>query len=73
MTIGRRFTIHHGYAVVISKRARGNDFTVPHGVTIGIVCRTMACPDIQTVSYLSNAIIPGDITLGTMVVVERGR
>lgn len=35
-TIGRRFTIHHGYAVVINKNVvAGDDFTIRHGVTIG--------------------------------------
>lgn len=35
-TIGRRFTIHHGYAVVINKHVvAGDDFTIRHGVTIG--------------------------------------
>lgn len=35
-TIGRRFTIHHGYAVVINKFVvAGDDFTIRHGVTIG--------------------------------------
>ncbi|WP_024562291.1 colanic acid biosynthesis acetyltransferase WcaB, partial [Franconibacter helveticus] len=35
-TIGRRFTIHHGYAVVINKNVvAGDDFVIRHGVTIG--------------------------------------
>ena len=35
-TIGRRFTIHHGYAVVINKFVvAGDDFTIRHAVTIG--------------------------------------
>ncbi len=35
-SIGRRFTIHHGYGVVINKNVvAGDDFTLRHGVTIG--------------------------------------
>ena len=34
-SIGRRFTIHHGYGVVINKHVVGDDFTLRHGVTIG--------------------------------------
>ncbi|MCR2308338.1 colanic acid biosynthesis acetyltransferase WcaB, partial [Salmonella enterica] len=45
-TIGRRFTIHHGYAVVINKNVvAGDDFTIRHGVTIGNRgADNMACP-----------------------------
>ena len=47
-TIGRRFTIHHGYAVVINKNVvAGDDFTIRHGVTIGNRgADNMACPHI---------------------------
>lgn len=35
-SIGRRFTIHHGYGVVINKHVvAGDDLTLRHGVTIG--------------------------------------
>lgn len=45
-TIGRRFTIHHGYAVVINKHVvAGDDFTIRHGVTIGNRgADSLACP-----------------------------
>ncbi|VEA46494.1 Colanic acid biosynthesis acetyl transferase WcaB [Salmonella enterica subsp. arizonae] len=45
-TIGRRFTIHHGYAVVINKHVvAGDDFTIRHGVTIGNRgTNSLACP-----------------------------
>lgn len=47
-TIGRRFTIHHGYGVVINKRVvAGDDFTLRHGVTIGnLGANDLACPTI---------------------------
>ena len=36
-TIGRRFTIHHGYAVVINKNVvAGDDFTIRHGITVWV-------------------------------------
>ena len=42
-TIGRRFTIHHGYAVVINKTSCGDDFTIRHGITIGNRGPDMSC------------------------------
>ncbi len=67
-TIGRRFTIHHGYAVVINKNVvAGDDFTIRHGVTIGNRgADNMACPHIGNgVELGANVIILGDITLVT--------
>ena len=66
-TIGRRFTIHHGYAVVINKHAvAGDDFTVRHGVTIGNRGGdSLACPVIGNgVELGANVILLGDITIG---------
>ena len=65
-TIGRRFTIHHGYAVVINKNVvAGDDFTIRHGV--------MACPQIGNgVELGANVIILGDITIGHNVTVGAG-
>ncbi|STF85856.1 putative acetyltransferase [Escherichia coli] len=74
-TIGRRFTIHHGYAVVINKNVvAGDDFTIRHGVTIGNRgADNMACPHIGNgVELGANVIILGDITLGNNVTVGAG-
>ena len=74
-TIGRRFTIHHGYAVVINKNVvAGDDFTIRHGVPIGNRgADNMACPHIGNgVELGANVIILGDITLGNNVTVGAG-
>ncbi|NIF31097.1 colanic acid biosynthesis acetyltransferase WcaB [Enterobacter sp. Cy-643] len=73
-TIGRRFTIHHGYAVVINKFVVvGDDFTIRHGVTIGNRGNSLACPVIGNgVELGANAIVLGDITLGNNVTVGAG-
>ncbi|MFO6484504.1 colanic acid biosynthesis acetyltransferase WcaB [Escherichia coli] len=74
-TIGRRFSIHHGYAVVINKNVvAGDDFTIRHGVTIGNRgADNMACPHIGNgVELGANVIILGDITLGNNVTVGAG-
>lgn len=71
----RRFTIHHGYAVVINKNVvAGDDFTIRHGVTIGNRgADNMACPHIGNgVELGANVIILGDITLGNNVTVGAG-
>ncbi|WP_034458480.1 colanic acid biosynthesis acetyltransferase WcaB [Buttiauxella noackiae] len=73
-TIGRRFTIHHGYAVVINKFVvAGDDFTIRHGVTIGNRGKSNACPVIGNgVELGANVVIIGDITLGNNVIVGAG-
>jgi putative colanic acid biosynthesis acetyltransferase WcaB len=73
-TIGRRFTIHHGYAVVINKFVvAGDDFTIRHGVTIGNRGNSLACPVIGNgVELGANVIIVGDITIGNNVAVGAG-
>jgi len=73
-TIGRRFTIHHGYAVVINKFVvAGDDFTIRHGVTIGNRGKSLACPVIGNgVELGANVVIIGDITLGNNVSVGAG-
>ncbi|MGB7802499.1 colanic acid biosynthesis acetyltransferase WcaB [Buttiauxella sp.] len=73
-TIGRRFTIHHGYAVVINKFVvAGDDFTIRHGVTIGNRSKSNDCPVIGNgVDLGANVVIIGDITLGNNVVVGAG-
>ncbi|AJZ90185.1 colanic acid biosynthesis acetyltransferase WcaB [Cedecea neteri] len=73
-TIGRRFTIHHGYGVVINKFViAGDDFTIRHGVTIGNRGNSLACPVIGNgVELGANVIIVGDITLGNNVSVGAG-
>lgn len=73
-TIGRRFTIHHGYAVVINKFVvAGDDFTIRHGVTIGNRGKSNACPVIGNgVELGANVVIIGDITLGNNVTVGAG-
>lgn len=73
-TIGRRFVIHHGYAVVINKFVvAGDDFTIRHGVTIGNRGKSLACPVIGNgVELGANVVIIGDITLGDNVTVGAG-
>ncbi len=74
-TIGRRFTIHHGYGVVINKNTvAGDDFVIRHGVTIGNRGpESLACPKIgNRVELGANAIVIGDITLGDNVIVGAG-
>lgn len=73
-TIGRRFTIHHGYAVVINKFVvAGDDFTIRHGVTIGNRSKSDDCPVIGNgVELGANVVIIGDITVGNNVVVGAG-
>ncbi|OAT17512.1 WcaB family colanic acid biosynthesis acetyltransferase [Buttiauxella noackiae ATCC 51607] len=73
-SIGRRFTIHHGYAVVINKFVvAGDDFTIRHGVTIGNRGKSNACPVIGNgVELGANVVIIGDITLGNNVIVGAG-
>lgn len=73
-TIGRRFTIHHGYAVVINKFVVvGDDFTIRHGVTIGNRSKSNDCPVIGNgVELGANVVIIGDITVGNNVVVGAG-
>lgn len=74
-TIGRRFTIHHGYAVVINKNViAGDDFTIRHGVTIGNRGNDqLACPVIGNgVEIGANAVILGDITIGDNVIIGAG-
>ncbi|HEY3589766.1 MAG TPA: colanic acid biosynthesis acetyltransferase WcaB [Buttiauxella sp.] len=73
-TIGRRFTIHHGYAVVINKFVVvGDDFTIRHGVTIGNRSKSNDCPVIgNSVELGANVVIIGDITVGNNVVVGAG-
>ncbi|HCK6711859.1 TPA: colanic acid biosynthesis acetyltransferase WcaB, partial [Salmonella enterica subsp. enterica serovar Typhi str. CT18] len=74
-TIGRRFTIHHGYAVVINKHVvAGDDFTIRHGVTIGNRgADSLACPVIgHGVELGANVILLGDITIGNHVTIGAG-
>lgn len=73
-TIGRRFTIHHGYAVVINKFVvAGDDFTIRHGVTIGNRGLSLACPVIGSgVELGANVIIIGDIIIGNNVTIGAG-
>jgi putative colanic acid biosynthesis acetyltransferase WcaB len=73
-TIGRRFVIHHGYAVVINKFVvAGDDFIIRHGVTIGNRGKSLACPVIGNgVELGANVVIIGDITLGDNVTVGAG-
>ncbi len=73
-TIGRRFTIHHGYAVVINKFVvAGDDLTIRHGVTIGNRGNSLACPVIGNgVELGANVVIVGDITIGNNVAIGAG-
>jgi putative colanic acid biosynthesis acetyltransferase WcaB len=73
--IGRRFTIHHGYAVVINKFVvAGDDFTIRHGVTLGNRGPdSLACPAIgNNVELGANVVMIGDITVGNNVTVGAG-
>lgn len=75
VTIGRRFTIHHGYTMVINKNVvAGDDFTIRHDVTIGNRgTDNMACPHIGNgVELGANVVIFGDITFGNNVTVGAG-
>lgn len=74
-TIGRRFTIHHGYAVVINKFVvAGDDFTIRHGVTIGNRGPdSLACPVIGNgVELGAGVILIGDISIGNNVTIGAG-
>lgn len=73
-TIGRRFTIHHGYAVVINKFVvAGDDLTIRHGVTIGNRGNSLACPVIGNgVELGANVVIVGDISIGNNVAIGAG-
>lgn len=74
-TIGRRFTIHHGYAIVINKHVvAGDDFTLRHGVTIGNVGeKDMRCPVMGNgVELGANVVLLGDITIGHNVTIGAG-
>lgn len=73
-TIGRRFTIHHGYAVVINKFVvAGDDLTIRHGVTIGNRGKSLACPVIGNgVELGANVVIVGDLTIGNNVAIGAG-
>lgn len=74
-TIGRRFIIHHGYAVVINKNVvAGDDFTIRHGVTLGN--RGPNCLDCPTlgngVELGANVVIIGGIRIGNNVTIGAG-
>lgn len=74
-TIGRRFVIHHGYAVVINKNVvAGDDFVIRHGVTIGNRgAGNLACPVIGNgVELGANVVMIGDIRIGHNVCVGAG-
>lgn len=74
-TIGRRFTIHHGYGIVINKNVvAGDDFTIRHGVTIGNrSAENLRCPVIGNGVELGvNAILIGDICIGNNVTIGAG-
>ena len=52
-TIGRRFTIHHGYAVVINKFVvAGDDFTIRHAVTHPTFCIARHFSTYQVIAML---------------------
>jgi putative colanic acid biosynthesis acetyltransferase WcaB len=74
-TIGRRFTIHHGYGVVINKHVvAGDDFTLRHGVTIGnLGANDLACPTIGNgVELGANVTLLGDVIIGHNVTIGAG-
>lgn len=74
-TIGRRFTIHHGYAVVINKNVvAGDDFTIRHGVTLGNRGpNSLDCPTLGNgVELGTNVVIIGGIRIGNNVTVGAG-
>ena len=74
-TIGRRFIIHHGYAVVINKNVvAGDDFTIRHGVTLGNRGpNSLDCPTLGNgVELGANVVIIGGIRIGNNVTVGAG-
>lgn len=74
-TIGRRFTIHHGYAVVINKNVvAGDDLTIRHGITLGNRGpNSLACPMLgNNVELGANVVIIGGVTVGNNVTVGAG-
>lgn len=74
-TIGRRFTIHHGYGVVINKFVvAGDDFTIRHGVTLGNRgADSLACPVLgNNVELGAGVIVIGDIRIGDNVTIGAG-
>ncbi|MBC6500455.1 colanic acid biosynthesis acetyltransferase WcaB [Citrobacter freundii] len=74
-SIGRHFTIHHGYGLVINKHVvAGDDFTVRHGVTIGNSGgNDQSCPVIGNGVELGACVtLLGDITIGDNVTIGAG-
>ena len=74
-SIGRRFTIHHGYGVVINKNVvAGDDFTLRHGVTIGnLGANDPSCPVIGNgVELGANVTLLGDVAIGDNVTIGAG-
>ena len=74
-SIGRRFTIHHGYGVVINKNVvAGDDFTLRQGVTIGNAgAKDQRCPVIGNgVELGANVTLLGDVTIGDNVTIGAG-
>ena len=74
-SIGRRFTIHHGYGVVINKHVVvGDDFTLRHGVTIGnLGTNDLSCPVIgNSVELGANVTLLGDVAIGDNVTIGAG-
>ncbi|EHV55249.1 bacterial transferase hexapeptide family protein [Escherichia coli DEC8A] len=74
-SIGRRFTIHHGYGVVINKHVvAGDDFTLRHGVTIGnLGANDPSCPVIgNSVELGANVTLLGDVAIGDNVTIGAG-
>lgn len=72
--IGRRFVIHHGYAIVINKFViAGDDLTIRQGVTIGNNGKNNECPSIgNMVDIGANAIVIGNIKIGNNVHIGAG-
>jgi len=74
-TIGRRFTIHHGYAVVINKNVvAGDDLTIRHGITLGNRGpNSLECPTLgNNVELGANVVIIGGVKVGNHVTVGAG-
>ncbi|EFE10295.1 colanic acid biosynthesis acetyltransferase WcaB [Citrobacter youngae ATCC 29220] len=74
-SIGRRFTIHHGYGVVINKNVvAGDDLTLRHGVTIGnLGDKDLSCPVIGNgVELGANVVLLGDVEIGDNVTIGAG-
>ena len=74
-TIGRRFIIHHGYAVVINKNVvAGDDFTIRHGITLGNRGpNSLDCPTLGNgVELGATVVIIGGIRIGNNVTVGAG-